>query len=88
MAVQTHDKTVTVTLTDADYELLEIFAAEQGLEHLSDAVPAMIHELLRLHDLVWESQLTTLPASLVTLGQAALEAYEAEQTEDFDTTSP
>jgi len=85
---ETRHHIITATLTDEEHDLLEAFAAEQGIDDLKDAIPAMLHELLRLHDALWDVQLTNLPAELVKMGQEALEAYEAGQTEEFDTDSP
>lgn len=84
MPVQTHHKTLTVTLSDEDWELLEVFAAEQGISDLNEVVPAMLHELLRLHDLVWDAQLSTVPAPLRAIAQKALEDDNTGLTEDFD----
>lgn len=85
MPVQTHHNTLTVTLSDEDRELLEVFAAEQGISDLNDVIPAMLHELLRLHDLVWDAQLSTIPAPLRQMAQKALEDDDNRLTEDFDT---
>lgn len=84
MPVQTQHNTLTVTLSDEDLELLEVFAAEHGISELSDAVPAMLQELLRLHDLVWEAQLSTIPAPLARMAQKAREDDDHRLTEDFE----
>ena len=82
-----HQNTIMATLTDEELELLEAFAAEQGIEDLSAAIPAMLHELLRLHDAWWDSQLEHRPPKLVKEAKAALEEYEASKTETLDTDS-
>lgn len=82
-AEQTNQHIITAKFTDEEYELLEMFAAEQGIDDLSAAVPALLHELVRLHDALWDEQFKTLPPALVEMGRKALEAYEAGETEDF-----
>ena len=59
-----HQKQITVTLTDEEVDLLEAFAAEQGVEDLERAIPAMIHELVRLHDQLWDAQFAQSTAPL------------------------
>lgn len=76
--------TLTVTLTNEERELLEAFAAEQGIDELSDAVPAMIHELVHLHDKLWDAQFAQSTAPLDTLAREAVEADRKGLTEDFD----
>lgn len=84
----TDQHTIMATFTDEEHDLLEAFAAEQGIEDLSAAIPALLHELVRLHDQLWDAHLTTLPEALVTKGNAALKAYEGGQTEELDTDTP
>jgi hypothetical protein len=89
MAVRkTAVNTITVTLTDEERELLEAFAAEQGIDKLSDAVPAMIHELVRLHDKLWDEQFARSTEPLDKMAREALDAHRAGLTEDFDTDTP
>lgn len=76
--------TITVTLTDEERDLLEAFAAEHGIDELSDAVPAMIHELVRLHDALWDAQFARSTAPLDKLGREALDQHRSGLTEDFD----
>ena len=59
----THHNVIAATLTDEEFDLLEAFAAEQGIDDLERAIPAMIHELVRLHDQLWDAQFaqSTLP---------------------------
>ena len=85
--VAAHPNTITATFTDEERELLEIFAAEQGIEHLSDAIPAMIHEILRLHDALWDAQFAISTAPLDEMARKALEDYEAGETDGFDVAS-
>lgn len=81
--VDTHSTIISATFTDEERDLLEAFAAEQGIDDLSAAIPAMLHELVRLHDQLWDIQLETLPDALIAAGKAALEAYEAGELEDI-----
>jgi hypothetical protein len=80
-----HQKRLTTTLTDEEYDLLEAFAAEQGIEDLERAIPAMIHELVRLHDQLWDAQFAQSTVPLDALGQEALDDDRAGLTEDLDT---
>jgi hypothetical protein len=86
--VTEHQTSITAVLTDEERDLLETFAAEQGIDNWSDAIPALLHELVRLHDRLWDAQLAHRPETLEAMGNAALEAYEAGQTEDFNADSP
>ena len=75
-----HQKQLTMTLTDEEYDLLEAFAAEQGIENLERAIPAMIHELVRLHDQLWDAQFAQSTAPLDALAQQALDDDRAGLT--------
>jgi hypothetical protein len=43
---------------------------------MSTAIPTLLRELVRLHDPLWDAQLTTLPADLIAKGSAALVEYQ------------
>jgi len=76
---------MTITLTDEELYLLEAFATEQEIDDLEQAIPAMIHELVKLHDQLWDAQFAE---STAPLDKKAFEAHEADKaglTEDFDT---
>ena len=75
---------ITVFLSDEELELLEAFAAEQGIEDLGLAIPAMIHELVNLHDQLWDAQFARSTAPLDQKAKEALEADRAGLTEDLD----
>jgi hypothetical protein len=81
----TNTHIVTATLTDDEWDLLEAFAAEQGIENLSDAVPAMLHELVRLHDALWDAQFAISTEPLDEMARKALEDHEAGLTEEWNT---
>src|SRR5690349_11505357 len=80
-----HPKQITTTLTDEEYDLLEAFAAEEGIQAIERAIPAMIHELVKLHDALWEAQFAASVPLLAQLADEALEEDRAGLTEDFDT---
>ena len=73
-----------IYLTDEQHNLLESFAAEQGIKDLADALPAMIHELVRLHDELWDKQFAASEHVLERLNNETLAEYHAGLTEDFD----
>lgn len=79
-----HDHTLIVHLTDDEHALLESFAAEQGIKDLAEALPAMIHELVRLHDELWDRQFAASEDVLDQLSKETLAQYHAGLTEDFD----
>ncbi len=83
---QVEHPSITVTFTEDEWDLLEAFAAEQGIDDLSAAVPAMLHELVRLHDELWDAQFAQSTAPLDDLARQALDEYHAGLTEDFDDT--
>jgi len=82
-AEQTNQHVITAKFTDEEYELLEMFAAEQGIDDLSTAVPALLHELVRLHDALWDEQFAISTAPLDEMASQALDDYYAGLTEDF-----
>lgn len=75
---------ITVVLSDEEQALLEAFAAEQGIENLGLAIPAMIHELVRLHDQLWDAQFARSTEPLDKMAKEALEEHRAGLTEDLD----
>ena len=81
---QPNQNKITALLSDEELELLETFAAEQGIEDVGLAIPAMIHELVRLHDQLWDAQFARSTAPLDKKAKEALEADRAGLTEDFD----
>lgn len=48
------------------------------------AVPAMVHELMRLHDELWDKQFAASEDVLDQLSKETLTHYRAGLTEDFD----
>jgi hypothetical protein len=79
----TDHNVIAATLTDEEFDLLEAFAAEQGIENLERAIPAMIHELVRLHDQLWDAQFAQSTAPLDQMAQATLDNDHKGLTEDF-----
>ena len=86
-AAETRHHIITATLTDEERNLLEAFAAEQGIEDLKDAIPALLHELVRLHDALWDAQFAQSTAPLDAMAREALDEHHAGLTEDFDPNS-
>lgn len=87
-AAETRHHVITTALTDEEHELLEAFAAEQEIDDLSEAIPALLHELVRLHDALWDAQFAQSTASLDALAQTALDEHRADQLDDLDTPAP
>ncbi len=63
-AAETRHHVITTALTDEEYELLEVLAAEHEIDDLSEAVPALLHELVHLHDALWDAQFAQSTAPL------------------------
>ncbi|MEO8396027.1 MAG: hypothetical protein ABI700_23730 [Chloroflexota bacterium] len=80
---ETRRHVITAAFTDEEYDLLEAFAAEQGIEDLKDTVPAMLHELVRLHDAWWDAQFKNIPPALNEMARKALDDYHAGMTENL-----
>ncbi len=76
--------TYTVSFSDKELDLLEVFAAEQGIDDLSEAIPALLHELVRLNDALWDTKLSEENTAVDKLAREALEEHQAGLTEDFD----
>ena len=85
---QTKRHVITAKFTDEEYELLEMFAAEQRIDDLSAAIPALLHELVRLHDVLWDAQFAISTAPLDEMAKKALEDDRAGLTEYFDLNNP
>lgn len=76
--------TLTVRLTAEEREILEEFAEEQQITDPAEVFRAMLHELSRLHDALWDAQFAGSPEVLKKLAQEARAETEAGLTEDFD----
>lgn len=87
-ATETRHHVITTTLTDEERDLLEAFAAEQGIHDLGDALPMLLHELVRLHDAIWDAQFDQSTAPLDEMARKALKEHRAGRTEDFDVDIP
>jgi hypothetical protein len=81
-------RAITAIFTDEEYELLEAFSAEQGIENLAEAIPAMLHELMRLYDKQWDETFAKSLDVVAKMAQEASEEYHAGLTEDFDANIP
>jgi hypothetical protein len=78
---------IKVTLTQEEYELLEVFAAEQGIEKLEEAMPALLHELVKVYDKLWEVTFANSLDVVAKLAQEASDDYHAGRIEDFESES-
>jgi hypothetical protein len=68
---------ITATLSQDEYTLLEAFVAERGIENLNEALPAMIRELVRLYDQQWDECFTQNITALEAMAQQVLEQRNA-----------
>jgi hypothetical protein len=79
-----HEHQLTVTLTDEQYELLEAFAAEKGIDNLALALPETLRELVNLSDQLWDALFARSTAPLDKMAKQALKEHRAGLTEDLD----
>jgi hypothetical protein len=80
----TNQNKFTVFLSQEEVELLEAFAAEQGIENLEQAIPAMLHELVRVHDKLWDAEFARSTEVFDKMAKEALEEDRAGLTDDLD----
>lgn len=78
-----HEHQLTITLTDEQYEVLEAFAAEKGIDDLALALPDVLLEMVHLSDQLWDSQFARSPELLKKMAQEAHEDNRAGLTEDM-----
>ena len=82
MAISSYS--VTMTLSEADWLLLEAFAAEQGISDPAEAVRALLHEYVALSDALWDEKFAHSGDLLDRLSAEVGEEIAAGLTEDFD----
>lgn len=80
--VQEHQ--LTVTLTDEQYELLEAFAAEKGIDDLTLALPDVLLEMVHLSDKLWDALFARSTQPLDEMARQALKDHRAGLTQDFE----
>ncbi len=82
--VKANSTVISATFTAEERDLLEAFAAEQGIDDLSVAIPALLHELLRIHDEIWDAQFAQSMDVVNEMARRALEEDRAGLTENLD----
>lgn len=75
---------ITVTLSEEDRELLEMFAAEKGIDDPAEALRALLHEFVTLSDALWDEKFAHSGDVLDRLAAEADAEIAAGMTEDFD----
>ena len=83
--IAVHEHQLTVTLTDEQYELLEAFAAEKGIDDLALALPDVLLEMVHLSDQLWDALFARSTAPLDEMARQALKEHRAGLTKDLDT---
>ena len=78
MTTPTRDHQVTAHLTDEEYQLLQSFAAAQGIQDLESAIPTIIHDQL------WDVQFAASHDLLREMADEAHQEYLSGTLEDFD----
>lgn len=78
MTTPVREHQITAHLTDEEYQLLQAFAAAQGIKDLESAIPTIIHDQL------WDAQFATSPDLLREMAEEAHQEYLSGTLEDFD----
>ena len=78
------DYSITVTLSEADRELLEAFADEHDINDPAEALRALLHEYVALSDALWDEKFAHSSDKLDKLSQQVDAEIAAGLTEDFD----
>jgi hypothetical protein len=77
MTTPVREHQITTLLTDEEYQLLQSFAAAQGI-NLENAIPTIIHDQL------WDAQFAASQDLLHEMAEEAHAEYLAGTLEDFD----
>jgi hypothetical protein len=80
----TQPTTVTVTLTDAESELINALAHEHGLTTPADVLLTLLHDAVAIYDALWDKTFADSQDLLDQLADEAHAEYVAGQTEEFD----
>jgi hypothetical protein len=78
------DYSITVTLSEADRELLEAFADEHEIDDPAEALRALLHEYIALSDALWDEKFAHSGDTLDQLSKQVGDEIAAGLTEDFD----
>lgn len=78
------DYSITITLSEADRELLEAFADEHEIDEPAEAIRLLLHEYVALSDALWDEKFAHSGDKLDKLSQQVDTEIAAGLTEDFD----
>ena len=78
------DYSITVTLSEADRELLEAFADEHEIDDPAEALRVLLHEYAALSDALWDEKFAHSGDALDRLSAQVDAQIAAGLTEDFD----
>ena len=73
-----------IYLTKEQAEQLQAFGDEHDVAGVSEIISAILDELVRLHDALWDAQFARSTAPLDEMARQAHEDHQAGLTEDFD----
>jgi hypothetical protein len=75
---------ITVTLSEEDREILEMFADEHAIDDPAEALRALLHEYVSLSDALWDEKFARSGDVLDRLSAEVDAEIAAGLTEDFD----
>lgn len=75
---------ITVTFSEEDREILEMFAREKNIADPADALRMLLHEYVALSDALWDEKLAHSGDVLDRLAAQVHEQRAAGLVEDFD----
>lgn len=78
------DYSITVTLSEADRELLEAFADEHDINDPAEALRALLHDYVALSDALWDEKFAHSGDKLDKLSEQVDAEIAAGLTEEFD----
>lgn len=82
MAIST--RSLVISLSDEQRDILQTFADEQGIEDISDAVGTLLEEYVRVVDALWDEKLAHSGDLLDKLAAEAQAEADAGLTIDLD----
>ena len=78
------DYSITVTLSEADRELLQAFADEHAIDDPAEAIRLLLHEYVAISDALWDEKFAHSGDALDQLSAQVDAEIAAGLTEDFD----
>jgi hypothetical protein len=84
MIMQKPAKTVTMTLTPEEEQLIAELARERGLASPEEVLRALLHDAIEQDEALWDAQFQSSQDVLDRLADEALDDIRAGRTHDLD----